>query len=319
MLNQDFLKVIPTVQAGYALVFEYVRGRFTSGGKWEIGSSQKVDGPDGYDSVEWVAGQPWCDGNVGMAGISYLGMLQWRTARESPPHLKAIAPAQSGAPGEVQPEVWDAVFTLNMATGWGVMMAADILDKLEKQGQDVSGMREMVNRAATNPAEVYNYLPLKDVPQFNIKGLRELWEDRLYMYVPTAESDLSEPYPFEKVIVPALNISSWYDMYTRRTFHSFLSMRKRAGSAFTREHQHIFVGPWSHGKATRVLGDIDFGGAADALGSRVAEYQLSFFDKYLKGLDVALPALRYFTMGKMPGVMLKKAFTLDAVAEVLSS
>ena len=47
---------------------------------------------DGYDLIEWIAAQPWCDGNVGMVGISYYGTIQLRIAAEQPPHLKAIMP-----------------------------------------------------------------------------------------------------------------------------------------------------------------------------------------------------------------------------------
>ncbi len=43
-----------------------------------------------YDLIEWVAAQPWCDGNVGMIGISYFGSMQVLAAAERPPHLKAI-------------------------------------------------------------------------------------------------------------------------------------------------------------------------------------------------------------------------------------
>ena len=47
---------------------------------------------DGYDLVEWIARQPWCDGNVGMIGISYYACVQVFVAAEQPPHLKAIFP-----------------------------------------------------------------------------------------------------------------------------------------------------------------------------------------------------------------------------------
>ena len=46
----------------------------------------------GYDTVEWIADQPWCNGKVGMTGISYLAIAQWRVATEQPPHLAAIIP-----------------------------------------------------------------------------------------------------------------------------------------------------------------------------------------------------------------------------------
>lgn len=44
-------------------------------------------GLDGYDCVEWIARQPWCNGKVGTWGSSALGAIQWQTARHQPPHL----------------------------------------------------------------------------------------------------------------------------------------------------------------------------------------------------------------------------------------
>jgi predicted acyl esterase len=49
-------------------------------------------GSDGYDAIEWMAKQPWCNGNVGMVGASLLGISQWLAAKEAPPSLKAIVP-----------------------------------------------------------------------------------------------------------------------------------------------------------------------------------------------------------------------------------
>lgn len=49
-------------------------------------------GEDGYDAVEWVAAQPWCDGNVGTWGLSALGNAQMVTAQERPPHLRGCVP-----------------------------------------------------------------------------------------------------------------------------------------------------------------------------------------------------------------------------------
>lgn len=58
-------------------------------GKSEGGGSREWDS---YDLIEWIAAQPWCDGNVGMIGISGFGAEQLYAARQQPPHLKAIAP-----------------------------------------------------------------------------------------------------------------------------------------------------------------------------------------------------------------------------------
>lgn len=69
---------------GYAFVSQDVRGRADSDGEWEPFVNE---GPDGYDTIEWIAAQPWCDGQVGMMGGSYCGFVQWVAAKERAPHV----------------------------------------------------------------------------------------------------------------------------------------------------------------------------------------------------------------------------------------
>jgi putative CocE/NonD family hydrolase len=78
------------VSRGYVHVIADVRGSAFSEGKYDI--CQKKEQEDGYDLVEWIAQQPWCDGNVGMLGISYFAFTQLLVAAQQPPHLKAIFP-----------------------------------------------------------------------------------------------------------------------------------------------------------------------------------------------------------------------------------
>jgi putative CocE/NonD family hydrolase len=56
--GSSYIKVLPTVHAGYALIIAYVRGRFGSQGKYDLMAPQDVEGADCYDTVEWVANQP---------------------------------------------------------------------------------------------------------------------------------------------------------------------------------------------------------------------------------------------------------------------
>ena len=74
---------------GYYGLHVSLRGSGKSGGKSDL---YNKFGQDGYDLVQWMAKQPWCDGKVGMVGASLLGISQWLTAKEAPPALKAIAP-----------------------------------------------------------------------------------------------------------------------------------------------------------------------------------------------------------------------------------
>ena len=74
---------------GYAVLHLSLRGSGRSGGTATL---YNQFGQDGYDTVEWMAKQPWCNGRVGMVGPSLLGISQWLTAKEAPPSLKAIVP-----------------------------------------------------------------------------------------------------------------------------------------------------------------------------------------------------------------------------------
>jgi uncharacterized protein len=75
---------------GYAVANVDPRGIGHSEGDFIQFGTQ--DGRDGYDFIEWIAGQHWCNGRVGMAGNSCVAMTQWRVAAEQPPHLTCIAP-----------------------------------------------------------------------------------------------------------------------------------------------------------------------------------------------------------------------------------
>ncbi|WP_321901703.1 CocE/NonD family hydrolase [Paraburkholderia tropica] len=80
------------VKEGYVHVIGDVRGSGASEGE-HIGNYNAGGvplGQDAYDFIEWVAAQPWCNGVVGMIGISYFGSMQIFAAAERPPHLKAI-------------------------------------------------------------------------------------------------------------------------------------------------------------------------------------------------------------------------------------
>lgn len=80
------------VKEGYVHVIGDVRGSGGSEGE-HIGNYNAGGvplGQDAYDFIEWVAAQPWCNGVVGMIGISYFGSMQIFAAAERPPHLKAI-------------------------------------------------------------------------------------------------------------------------------------------------------------------------------------------------------------------------------------
>lgn len=75
---------------GYAMANVDARGAGNSEGDISMFNSQ--DGRDGYDFIEWIAQQPWCNGKVGLYGNSGIAIAAWHIAAQCPPHLACIAP-----------------------------------------------------------------------------------------------------------------------------------------------------------------------------------------------------------------------------------
>jgi predicted acyl esterase len=90
--NMNWETVTPEwwVPRGYAAVRVDGRGSGQSPGQCEPWSL--AEAIDFYDAIEWAAKQPWCNGNVGLSGISYYAINQWFVANLQPPSLKAIVP-----------------------------------------------------------------------------------------------------------------------------------------------------------------------------------------------------------------------------------
>jgi putative CocE/NonD family hydrolase len=82
---------------GYPFLTVDVRGRGNSQGEFQ--TTHKTDAEDGYDIVEWLARQPYCNGKVAMWGGSYAGNNQWLIAAAAPPHLATIVPVASDQAG----------------------------------------------------------------------------------------------------------------------------------------------------------------------------------------------------------------------------
>ena len=279
--NSDFLSAVQAARAGYAFVIQDTRGRFASEGEFIPGMPE---GKDGYDAVEWVAAEPWCDGTVGMAGGSYLGRIQWQTALEQPPSLKAIAPAiiTSGPLSEFR---LAGVVDFESNVSWFSLMAVEMTNRLERARQNID--------------EVLYHLPFRDVPHFNFEGIREGFRARASDALPpeiTAPEHLF--WDFSRVTVPCFHAGGWYDIYSGSIFTSFNMMRKKGGSDAARSGQHVFCGPWVHGgQLPSFAGGLHFGPTANAAGSFSQARHLAFFDRYLRGKDTDVPAVRYFVMG----------------------
>jgi uncharacterized protein len=294
--DYSFLKM---VQAGYAVVFQDIRGRYASEGNYDGGDTFLAqESPDGYDAVEWLAVQPWCDGNVGTYGGSYMARVQWLLAKEQPGHLKAMAPSISSDTPAPQATVWYGVIALIMGASSAATVGMDIADKMGKQGKDVSRIKQLLSQVVSDPEEALNYLPLKDMPHFNYPGIKEVWYNRGLQGLPSPEDSRDIIWNYSRVTVPCLHQSGWYDFNCRGTLANYHNMKEKGGTDLARRGQHLFLGPWAHGQMAGFLGNMNFGPQGDGHGSQAMEYNIAFFDKYLCGKNVSLPAVRYFVMGR---------------------
>src|SRR3954469_11754277 len=251
------------VAAGYALIVQDVRGIPPSGGEFDPFVTEAADG---YDSIEWVAGQPWCSGEVVMSGRSYVGATQWLAAGEQPPHLKAIAPVVTGS---------------NYFHGWVYQGGAFQL------GFNLFWVNLMSRRRRRDSSFTVQvaHLPITEPPQID-EGEDGLFYKRWLSHSTDDEywRGLSINQRYEKVDVPALNIGGWYDVFLGGTLENF----QGAG-------QRLIVGPWVHGNAwgTWPTEKSEFDGK-DAID--LDAEQLAFFDTVLRG-GPAGPPVRIFVMG----------------------
>lgn len=94
-MNWETANPLWWVPNGYACVRVDGRGSGKSPGQFEPWSL--AEAVDFYDAIEWAAAQPWCNGKVGLSGISYYAMNQWFVANLQPPSLKAIMPWEGAA------------------------------------------------------------------------------------------------------------------------------------------------------------------------------------------------------------------------------
>ena len=146
------------VSRGYVHVVADIRGSGYSEGKFDLMSVQEQQ--DGYDLVEWIARQPWCDGNVGMIGISYLAIIQYLVAAQQPPHLKAIFPHDGWADmyrdishhGGVLMHGWLLGFSQgNGIISWGAVPASESLMSPEELRRRIERLQanEVINKSNT--------------------------------------------------------------------------------------------------------------------------------------------------------------------------
>ena len=132
-------------ERGYAVVSTDVRGRFGSEGTF---TPFQDEGPDGYDTIEWTAAQPWCDGNVGAYGPSYLGVTTLLAARERPPSLRCAIPLVTVDDYYRDWVYQGGAFKLSFALGWALGIAMAGARRLDAETRERLGRRSAASISA---------------------------------------------------------------------------------------------------------------------------------------------------------------------------
>jgi len=293
-MSGALLNPVRAAQAGYVVIIQDTRGRYTSEGQFTYLAQMPQEGPDGYDTVEWAASLPYSNGNVGLFGISYFGWTQWAAAMLRPPHLRAVVPMQALVGlGEGIGQRRGA-FELGANLAWHLFTSIDTTTRQlvasGASGLEIFGAIRTIVAAMDRLSENgYTELPLRDLPSLRELGLNDLLR-YLFQRAPgnwPAEYNLVP----SAVEVPSLNIGGWFDIFAQGTLDTYTALRSQ-GRGQGRQ-AHLLVGPWSHGNVGggfgTTMGEMEFGlaagGALVGFKGDLTTIHLRWFDHWLKGID----------------------------------
>ncbi|HEY6251287.1 MAG TPA: CocE/NonD family hydrolase [Candidatus Angelobacter sp.] len=268
---------------GYVYAVQDCRGRFGSGGVWEPFVNESKDG---YDTIEWLAKQPYSDGKVGMIGGSYLGWVQWWAAGMHPPHLVTMIPNVAPPdPFYNVPYEYGAFFL------WGAIWWADIVES--GATADISGVA-LSKIGDKKYSKLLRALPVIDLDKAVLGKENQYW--RKWIEHPTDDS-YWRPADFldrlKDVNIPVFHQSGWFDGDGIGTKLNYLKMEQ-----YKHSYQKLTLGPWGHtDTAGRMIGERDF--TESAIIDLQRDY-LRWFDHWLKGVDNGIdkePLVSVFVMG----------------------
>jgi putative CocE/NonD family hydrolase len=264
---------------GFACAYQDCRGRHDSDGEWE---PFRFERNDGYDTLDWLSKQDFCNGSIGVTGRSYEGYNAWIIAADRHHALKAIIPIVPLPDPVINVPYQNGVFFWNMIV-WGMMVHG----------------RTNQNTNLVNWPAVYNYVPLRTLDK-TIGMESKTWQN--WMKHPRFDDwwkEVCYMHLWDKVDIPVLHVCGWYDDDGISTYKNFPGMRKNAATPQARDQQKLIIGCWPHKtNVSSVVGEIDFGERAiiDLNG-----LMLKFFAKHLAGEDHYTkpePRCRIFIMGE---------------------
>lgn len=244
---------------GYGVVVQDVRGRGDSGGMF---APFVHEADDGVATIEWAARLPFSNGDVGMYGFSYQGLMQIAIAARRPPSLKAIAPMMC-CPDPYEGWTYEGgCLRWPFVAFWAAQLA----------GQEKGAFPIAPNLEALPIARALGDYPL---PWFT-EWLAHPEDDE---YWAERRPDLSA------IEVPAFTVMGWFDDFSSGTARIIEALDAEA-----------ICGPWAHLPWGTRVGDLELGEEA---GPRVAHDALiAFFDRVLKGNgDRPAGRVRYYSAG----------------------
>jgi len=244
---------------GYVFLQVYVRGRGRSGGVKSDNLGLQV-GRDGYDVVEWIASQPWSDGRVVMYGGSFVGMTQWRTAAQHPPHLAAIAPYVPIYPGwDVPntngiPQAWSAVilgYTSGRSLNSGFLANREYwAGKMLEQYSRYRPFRELDDAIGIAPDDWW----MVDSRGQRISFMK-MWLDRVgdEAFNLAAEPKAED---YAHMDFPVLSVTGYFDDDQPGTLRYYRGHTAHAPPAAVSKH-YLVIGPWDHSGTQKPTKEIE--------------------------------------------------------------
>ncbi|WP_282081242.1 CocE/NonD family hydrolase [Aquimarina algiphila] len=254
---------------GYVLITVDSRGRGNSEGEF---IPFENDGKDGYDIVNWISKQPWCDGNIGMLGGSYRGMTQWLTLKHFPKNLKTIIPIASVGPGRDFPK-YNNIFS-SYSLRW-LMFTSGKTYNGNLFAQDFWKVKQEKLYTSGIPFNKYD-----SIVGFHNKIFQKWLEH------PTHDTYWKNFYltPKEnyRINIPILSITGHFDGDQMGTLLYYKS-HMEYGNTNAKKNHYLLIGPWSHGgtrNPKNELGGLKFGKNAVI---NMNQLYLDWFDWTLKG------------------------------------
>lgn len=296
-LSTMVLDPLTAAHKGYVVIIQDVRGRFDSeGGPFYM---YKNEYNDGYDSVEWAASLPFSDGNVGMFGLSYMGMTQFQAAVMRPPHLKAIFPITWGTDVFLYQA---GALELGLMKSWSLSTIGPNAVIRAKMGKEdfVREFTELVAAIDHIEESAFLQLPLKDSEWLKLGDEYASFVQDILDHTTFDEyhQEISVIGKEDQVEVPIFSIAGWYDCLLGHDLEHYENLKDQ-------KNIKLMIGPWAHASFLGSVGELNFGLSSSGLlldfKTDLTSLQLKWFDYWLKGIesDITEEApVKIFVMGE---------------------